>query len=154
MTKFTREDALEYHRLNGKPGKVAIVPTKPMDTQLDLSLAYSPGVAEPVLEIEKVFLDEPYGQLDPPGFRLVEPTEIHAGRRRVGCGTDGSYLHKTIRSCLDAVGFDRSSRFGPIDDDHPDEDQCSGESDDQVQLLRQQQRTRHETHQRNEIPDE
>ena len=53
MTKFTREEALEYHRLNGKPGKVAIVPTKPMDTQRDLSLAYSPGVAEPVLEIEK-----------------------------------------------------------------------------------------------------
>ena len=53
MAKFTREDALEYHRLNGNPGKIAIVPTKPMDTQRDLSLAYSPGVAEPVLEIEK-----------------------------------------------------------------------------------------------------
>lgn len=53
MAKYTREDALEYHRLKGKPGKVAIVPTKPMDTQRDLSLAYSPGVAEPVLEIEK-----------------------------------------------------------------------------------------------------
>jgi malate dehydrogenase (oxaloacetate-decarboxylating)(NADP+) len=53
MAKFTREDALEYHRLKGKPGKVAIVATKPMDTQRDLSLAYSPGVAEPVLEIEK-----------------------------------------------------------------------------------------------------
>ncbi|MFM8370019.1 MAG: NADP-dependent malic enzyme [Chloroflexota bacterium] len=53
MAKFTREDALEYHRLKGKPGKVAIVPTKHMDTQRDLSLAYSPGVAEPVLEIEK-----------------------------------------------------------------------------------------------------
>jgi len=53
MAKLTREDALEYHRLKGKPGKVAVVPTKPMDTQRDLSLAYSPGVAEPVLEIEK-----------------------------------------------------------------------------------------------------
>ena len=51
MSKFTREEALEYHRLNGKPGKVAIVPTKPMDTARDLSLAYSPGVAVPVLEI-------------------------------------------------------------------------------------------------------
>lgn len=49
----TREDALEYHRLKGKPGKVAIVPTKPMDTQRDLSLAYSPGVAYPVLDLEK-----------------------------------------------------------------------------------------------------
>jgi len=53
MAKITREDALEYHRLKGKPGKIAIIPTKPMDTQRDLGLAYSPGVAEPVLEIEK-----------------------------------------------------------------------------------------------------
>src|SRR5512145_977100 len=49
----TREDALEYHHLKGKPGKIAVVPTKPMDTQRDLSLAYTPGVAEPVLDIEK-----------------------------------------------------------------------------------------------------
>ncbi len=53
MSKITREDALEYHHLKGKPGKISVVPTKPMDTQRDLSLAYSPGVAEPVLEIEK-----------------------------------------------------------------------------------------------------
>jgi len=53
MATFTREDALEYHHLKGKPGKIAIVPTKPMDTQRDLSLAYSPGVAVPVLEVEK-----------------------------------------------------------------------------------------------------
>jgi malate dehydrogenase (oxaloacetate-decarboxylating)(NADP+) len=53
MAKITREDALEYHRLKGIPGKIAIVPTKPMDTQRDLGLAYTPGVAEPVLEIEK-----------------------------------------------------------------------------------------------------
>ena len=51
MSKITREDALEYHRLGGKPGKVAIVPTKPMETQRDLGLAYTPGVAVPVLEI-------------------------------------------------------------------------------------------------------
>jgi malate dehydrogenase (oxaloacetate-decarboxylating)(NADP+) len=53
MTKITREDALEYHRLGGKPGKISVVPTKPMATQRDLSLAYTPGVAVPVLEIEK-----------------------------------------------------------------------------------------------------
>src|SRR6266545_4439202 len=53
MAKFTREDALEYHRLKGIPGKIAVIPTKPMDTQRDLSLAYTPGVAVPVLEIEK-----------------------------------------------------------------------------------------------------
>ncbi len=53
MAKITREEALEYHRLKGKPGKIAVVPTKPLDTQRDLGLAYTPGVAEPVLEIEK-----------------------------------------------------------------------------------------------------
>lgn len=53
MAKITREDALEYHRLKGIPGKIAVIPTKPMDTQRDLSLAYTPGVAVPVLEIEK-----------------------------------------------------------------------------------------------------
>jgi len=53
MTAITREDALEYHRLKGKPGKISVTPTKPMDTQRDLGLAYTPGVAEPVLAIEK-----------------------------------------------------------------------------------------------------
>jgi malate dehydrogenase (oxaloacetate-decarboxylating)(NADP+) len=53
MTKVTREEVLEYHRLEGKPGKISVVPTKPMESQRDLSLAYTPGVAVPVLEIEK-----------------------------------------------------------------------------------------------------
>jgi malate dehydrogenase (oxaloacetate-decarboxylating)(NADP+) len=48
-----RQEALEYHHLNGKPGKISILPTKPLDTQRDLGLAYTPGVAVPVLEIEK-----------------------------------------------------------------------------------------------------
>ena len=45
-----REDALEYHA-RGRPGKIAVVPTKPLNNQRDLSLAYSPGVAEPCLAI-------------------------------------------------------------------------------------------------------
>ena len=53
MSKITREDALEYHRMGGKPGKISILPTKPLVTQRDLGLAYTPGVAVPVLEIEK-----------------------------------------------------------------------------------------------------
>ncbi len=53
MSKITREDALEYHRMGGKPGKISILPTKPLITQRDLGLAYTPGVAVPVLEIEK-----------------------------------------------------------------------------------------------------
>lgn len=52
MSKITKEAALLYHS-QGKPGKIEVVPTKPYSTQRDLSLAYSPGVAEPCLEIEK-----------------------------------------------------------------------------------------------------
>ena len=51
MSKFTREDALNYHS-SGRPGKIEVVPTKAHSTQLDLSLAYSPGVAEPCLAIK------------------------------------------------------------------------------------------------------
>ncbi|SFT05099.1 allosteric NADP-dependent malic enzyme [Porphyromonadaceae bacterium NLAE-zl-C104] len=46
------DDALAYHS-QGRPGKIEVVPTKPHSSQRDLSLAYSPGVAEPCLEIEK-----------------------------------------------------------------------------------------------------
>ncbi|MBQ3190437.1 MAG: NADP-dependent malic enzyme [Bacteroides sp] len=52
MVKITKEAALLYHS-QGKPGKIEVIPTKPYSTQTDLSLAYSPGVAEPCLEIEK-----------------------------------------------------------------------------------------------------
>ena len=52
MAKSIKEEALRYHS-EGKPGKIEVVPTKPYSTQADLSLAYSPGVAEPCLEIEK-----------------------------------------------------------------------------------------------------
>ena len=52
MAKITKEAALLYHS-QGYPGKIEDVPTKPYRTQTDLSLAYSPGVAEPCLEIEK-----------------------------------------------------------------------------------------------------
>lgn len=52
MAKITKEAALLYHS-QGKPGKIEVVPTKPYSTQTDLSLAYSPGVAEPCLEIQK-----------------------------------------------------------------------------------------------------
>lgn len=52
MAKLSKDDALKYHS-QGKPGKIEVVPTKPYSSQRDLSLAYSPGVAEPCLEIEK-----------------------------------------------------------------------------------------------------
>ncbi|MBN8703957.1 MAG: NADP-dependent malic enzyme, partial [Bacteroidetes bacterium] len=52
MDKFRKEDALDYHS-QGRPGKIEVVPTKPYSSQRDLSLAYSPGVAEPCLRIEQ-----------------------------------------------------------------------------------------------------
>ncbi|MCC8019553.1 MAG: NADP-dependent malic enzyme [Rikenellaceae bacterium] len=51
-TKNLKEEALQYHS-EGRPGKIEVVPTKPYSSQHDLSLAYSPGVAAPCLEIEK-----------------------------------------------------------------------------------------------------
>ena len=51
MTSITKELALQYHQMNGRPGKLEIIPTKPLETQTDLGLAYTPGVAYPVLEI-------------------------------------------------------------------------------------------------------
>lgn len=50
MAKVRKQDALDYHS-SGKPGKIEVVPTKPYSTPRDLSLAYSPGVAEPCLKI-------------------------------------------------------------------------------------------------------
>jgi malate dehydrogenase (oxaloacetate-decarboxylating)(NADP+) len=52
MNNFQKQDALDYHS-QGRPGKIEVIPTKPYSTQRDLTLAYSPGVAEPCLEIEK-----------------------------------------------------------------------------------------------------
>lgn len=52
MSSITKEDALAYHR-SGKPGKLSVVPSKPLNDQRDLGLAYTPGVAYPVLEIEQ-----------------------------------------------------------------------------------------------------
>lgn len=53
LDNIAKQEALKYHNRNSKPGKVSIIPTKPLSTQHDLSLAYSPGVAVPCLEIVK-----------------------------------------------------------------------------------------------------
>jgi len=53
MTAITKEAALAYHKKDGKPGKIAVIATKPLETQFDLGLAYTPGVAYPVLEIDE-----------------------------------------------------------------------------------------------------
>jgi malate dehydrogenase (oxaloacetate-decarboxylating)(NADP+) len=52
MPKVTKEEALSYHS-RGRHGKVEVIPTKPYSMQFDLSLAYTPGVAYPCLEIQK-----------------------------------------------------------------------------------------------------
>ena len=52
MAIISKKDALDYHK-KGRPGKIEVIPTKPHNTQFDLSLAYTPGVAEPCLEIQK-----------------------------------------------------------------------------------------------------
>ncbi len=49
---ITPQDVFEYHR-RGRPGKIEVTATKPLSTQRDLSLAYSPGVAEAVLEVAR-----------------------------------------------------------------------------------------------------
>ena len=106
MAKFTREDALEYHRLKGKPGKVAIVPTKPMDTQRDLSLAYSPGVAEPVLEIEKN-PDDAYEYTSKGNLVAV----ISNGTAILGLGDRGALASKPV---MEGKGRGFCSRNSPI----------------------------------------
>ena len=50
MAKIRKQDALDYHS-SGRPGKVQVIPTKPYASPRDLSLAYSPGVAEPCIKI-------------------------------------------------------------------------------------------------------
>src|SRR5512133_3508855 len=52
MADNSRDDALDYHS-SPRPGKIEVVPTKPTATQRDLSLAYTPGVAKPCLEIAR-----------------------------------------------------------------------------------------------------
>ncbi|AWW50875.1 malic enzyme-like NAD(P)-binding protein [Wolbachia endosymbiont of Folsomia candida] len=53
LDSTTKQEALKYHNRGNKPGKISVLPTKPLSTQYDLSLAYSPGVAAPCLEIAK-----------------------------------------------------------------------------------------------------
>ena len=53
MSKIKKQEALDYHS-QGRPGKIEVIPSKPYSSQRDLSLAYSPGVAEPCLRIAEI----------------------------------------------------------------------------------------------------
>ncbi len=78
MIRITREDALNYHRLGGKPGKIAICPSKPLQNQHDLSLAYTPELRHEIVKLvleyrpEMVITCDPYERyVSNPDHRLL-----------------------------------------------------------------------------------
>ncbi|HBY93152.1 MAG TPA: NADP-dependent malic enzyme [Chloroflexi bacterium] len=102
---ITREDALAYHR-EGRPGKIQVVPTKPTLTQRDLSLAYTPGVAQAVLAVAE----------DPAaGFELTARGNLVAvvsnGTAILGLGNRGPLASKPVMEGK-AVLF---KRFADVD---------------------------------------
>ena len=117
MKKDLRQAALDYHALP-TPGKLAVVPTKPCETQYDLSLAYSPGVAEPVREIAQ----------DPEAaYRYTNKGNLVAvisnGTAILGLGNRGSLASKPVLEGK-AVLFKRFANIDvfDIEIDAPDRD--------------------------------
>lgn len=90
MVKITKEAALEYHQ-GTRPGKIEVKPTKPYMTQTDLSLAYSPGVAYPCLEIQKS-PDDVYKYTDKGNLVAV----ISNGTAVLGLGNIGAMSGKPV----------------------------------------------------------
>ena len=90
MVKITKESALEYHQ-SGRPGKIEVKPTKPYHTQTDLSLAYSPGVAFPCLEIQSN-PDDVYKYTDKGNLVAV----ISNGTAVLGLGDIGAMSGKPV----------------------------------------------------------
>lgn len=90
MVKITKEAALEYHE-RGRHGKIEVKPTKPYRTQTDLSLAYSPGVAYPCLEIQKN-PDDVYKYTDKGNLVAV----ISNGTAVLGLGDIGAMSGKPV----------------------------------------------------------
>ena len=90
MVKITKEAALLYHE-NGRPGKIEVKPTKPYHTQTDLSLAYSPGVAFPCLEIQQN-PDDAYKYTDKGNLVAV----ISNGTAVLGLGDIGAMSGKPV----------------------------------------------------------
>ncbi len=87
---ITKQDVFEYHR-RGRPGKIEVVPTKPLQTQRDLSLAYSPGVAEAVLEIA----DNPMAIYELTAKRNLVAV-ISNGTAILGLGNRGALASKPV----------------------------------------------------------
>lgn len=90
MVKISKEAALQYHQ-NGRPGKIEVKPTKPYRTQTDLSLAYSPGVAYPCLEIQNN-PDDVYKYTDKGNLVAV----ISNGTAVLGLGDIGAMSGKPV----------------------------------------------------------
>ena len=90
MKKSLKQDALNFHA-TGRPGKLEITPTKPLTTQRDLSLAYSPGVAEPCLAI-KVSADKAYDYTAKGNLVAV----ISNGTAVLGLGNIGAGASKPV----------------------------------------------------------
>ena len=105
MVKITKEAALAYH-LNGRPGKIEVKPTKPYHTQTDLSLAYSPGVAFPCLEIQQN-PDDVYKYTDKGNLVAV----ISNGTAVLGLGDIGAMSGKPV---MEGKGL-RFKIYGGID---------------------------------------
>ena len=106
--KFTDEEALRFHT-RGKPGKLEISPTKPMATQRDLSLAYSPGVAVPVQAIA----DNPDASYDYTS-RGNMVAVISNGTAILGLGNLGALASKPVMEGK-AVLFKRFADVDSID---------------------------------------
>ncbi len=90
MVKITKESALEYHQKD-RPGKIEVIPTKAHSTQTDLSLAYSPGVAYPCLEIQED-ADNAYKYTDKGNLVAV----ISNGTAVLGLGDIGAMSGKPV----------------------------------------------------------
>ncbi len=90
MVKISKEAALQYHQ-SGRPGKIEVKPTKPYRTQTDLSLAYSPGVAFPCLEIQEN-PDDVYQYTDKGNLVAV----ISNGTAVLGLGDIGAMSGKPV----------------------------------------------------------
>jgi malate dehydrogenase (oxaloacetate-decarboxylating)(NADP+) len=108
ISKLTDQDALDFHS-QGTPGKIAISPSKPLTTQRDLSLAYSPGVAIPCLEIEKN-PDTAYDYTAKGNFVAV----ISNGTAVLGLGNLGSLASKPVMEGK-SVLFKRFADIDSID---------------------------------------
>lgn len=109
MSPITKEAALAYHHLHGKPGKLSIVPSKPLATQENLGLAYTPGVAYPVLEIAR----DPQTAYDYTGKGNLVAV-ISNGTAILGLGDRGALASKPVMEGKSAL-FKRFADLDSID---------------------------------------